>query len=128
AVVLLARRSLLERVPRAWAELERRLVGRIDNTTMARLNARVDLDGQSFAQAAAAFLGGPTPAARRPWRDVGRLTVEHLYLVAVALVVAVVLGVPLAILAARRRILAHIELAGVGLIQTIPALALLSFL
>ena len=38
------------------------------------------------------------------------------------------LGVPLGILAARRRRLAQAELMGVGVLQTIPALALLSFM
>jgi osmoprotectant transport system permease protein len=42
--------------------------------------------------------------------------------------VATALGVPLGILAARRRRLAQVELMGVGLLQTIPALALLSFM
>jgi len=40
----------------------------------------------------------------------------------------VLLGLPLGILAARRRRLAQAELMGVGVIQTIPALALLSFM
>jgi osmoprotectant transport system permease protein len=49
-------------------------------------------------------------------------------LVAVSVTVAVLLGLPLGILAARRRRLAQLELMGVGVLQTIPALALLSFM
>ena len=37
-------------------------------------------------------------------------------------------AVPLGILASRRPLLAQVELMGVGLLQTIPALALLSFM
>src|SRR5947208_15996740 len=55
-------------------------------------------------------------------------TLEHVWLVAASLTAAVLLGLPLGILAARRRRLAQAELMGVGVIQTIPALALLSFM
>ena len=130
AAVLLARRVVAERFPRTWGELERRLAGRIDNVTMARLNAQADLDGRSFAQVAATFLGQARPSAsvRQPSRDLMKLTLEHLYLVVVSLAVAVALGIPLAILAVRHPRLAQLELIVVGLIQTIPALALLSFM
>jgi osmoprotectant transport system permease protein len=128
--VLLARRSVVERFPRTWAQLERHLVGRIDTATMARLNALADLEGRPFPEVAAAFLGRSGPASpRRDWgRELTGLTLEHLYLVAVSVAVAVALGLPVGILAARRPRLAQVELAGVGLFQTIPALALLSFM
>jgi len=129
SAVLLARRSLAERFPRTWAALEGRLGGRIDNATMARLNALADLERRSFAEAAATFLGrSNADTARRPARELATLTLEHLWLVAVSLTAAVLLGLPLGILAARRRRLAQAELMGVGVIQTIPALALLSFM
>src|SRR5207249_315183 len=108
AAVLLARASLPERLPRTWTALQQRLAGRIDNATMARLNAEVELDHRTFAQAAAAFLGDREAA--RPTRrrdligDVGKLTLEHLALVAVSLVVAVAIGLPLGLLAARHRV------------------------
>ncbi len=128
--VLFARLSLAERLPRTWAALERQLVGRIDGNTMARLNALVDLDGRPFAAAAATFLGRPAPGRAGPQlrRELGRLTLEHLALVAVSLAVAVALGVPLGVLAARYPRLGQLELMGVGVLQTIPALALLSFM
>jgi osmoprotectant transport system permease protein len=129
AAVLLARRSLTERLPRTWAALEG-LAGRIDNATMARLNAQADLEGVSVARVAAAFLGDPGPAGpgRSLGRDLLKLTLEHLALVGVSVGVAILLGLPLGILAARRRLLGQVELMGVGLLQTIPALALLSFM
>jgi osmoprotectant transport system permease protein len=130
AAVLLARLPMVERFPRTWAELERRLVRRIDTPTMTRLNALADLDGRSFAGVAASFLGRPAPpgAERHVGRQLARLTLEHLYLVAVSVGVAVLGGLPLGILAARRPRLGQLELMGVGLLQTIPALALLSFM
>jgi osmoprotectant transport system permease protein len=129
ACVLLARSSLAERLPRTWATLQSRLVGHLDNAAMARLNAQADLDGRSFAQVAATFLGAPESAHRgRLGRELVKLTLEHLFLVAVSLGVAVAAGVPLGLLAARRRILGQVELIGVGVLQTIPALALLTFM
>jgi osmoprotectant transport system permease protein len=128
SAVLLARRSMAERFPRTWAVLEGRLAGRIDTATMVRLNALADLERRSFADAAASFLGRPTDATRSPGRELATLTGEHLWLVVVSLSVAVLLGLPLGILAARRRRLAQLELMGVGVLQTIPALALLAFM
>jgi osmoprotectant transport system permease protein len=130
AAVLVARGSVPQRFPRTWAELGRRLGGRIGDGTMARLNAQADLDGTSFARVAATFLGTGTTAGsdRGPSRELPRLTLEHLALVAVSVAVAVLIGLPLGIVATRRRRLGQLELAGIGLLQTIPALALLSFM
>ena len=133
AAVLLARASLADRLPRTWAALQQRLGGRIDNATMARLNAEVELDRRTFAQAAAAFLGergaaDAGPARRRLGRDLATLTVEHLVLVAASLAVAIAVGLPLGLLAARHRFLGQLELMGIGVLQTVPALALLAFM
>jgi osmoprotectant transport system permease protein len=116
AAVLLARRAFVDAFPRTWQLLDRRLAGRIDAATMSRLNAAADLEGESFR------------AGRRLTGQLPKLTAEHLALVTIALVVAVALGVPLGVLAARRRAVGQVELAGVGLLQTIPALALLAFM
>jgi len=55
-------------------------------------------------------------------------TEEHLSLVLVSLAAAVVISIPLGILAAKRRRLGQIILAVTGTIQTIPSLALLVFM
>jgi len=133
AAVLLARESLAARLPRTWAALQQRLGGRIDNATMARLNAEVELDRRTFAQAAAAFLGereaaDAGTARRRLGRDLATRTVEHLVLVAASLAVAIAVGLPLGLLAARHRFLGQLELMGIGVLQTVPALALLAFM
>ena len=137
AAVLLARRAFIEQQPRTWAAIEQRLAGRLDNATMARLNARVDLDHERVAAVAASFLDTGLGAGRREagserrtalLRELPALTLQHLVLVGVSLAVAVGLGVPLGILAVRRRRLGQVELMGVGVLQTIPALALLSFM
>ena len=129
--VLLVREDFIARFPRSWSALEGRLAGQIDDRQMSRLNALADLDRQGIAQVAAAFLGSDVSdrqKERRLLRDILDLTVDHIYLVLVSLGVAALLGVPLGILAARHRGLGQVELVAVGVLQTIPSLALLCFM
>ena len=131
AAVLLARTEFVEGHPRAWAALEGALVGRLDGATMTRLNALADLGGRSARQVAARFLGREITDAEeraRLARELGALTLEHLGLVAAAVALAVVAGVPLGIVAARSAGVGQVELMAVGVLQTIPALALLCFM
>jgi osmoprotectant transport system permease protein len=131
AAVLLARTDFVERQPRAWAALRQGLVGRLDGPTMTRLNALADLDGHSARQVAAGFLGRQVSNAEERARlvyELGHLTLEHLGLVVAAVLAAVVAGVPLGILAARSATFGQAELMAVGVLQTIPALALLCFM
>jgi osmoprotectant transport system permease protein len=113
------------------------LEGRIDQATMTALNAQVELDGMSFAEVARRFVSGAPPSAaaapRSLWQrvfaaDFGRLAVQHLLLVFGSLVIAVLVGVPLGIAAWRWPRSAGPLLAGVGVLQTVPSLALLAFL
>jgi osmoprotectant transport system permease protein len=115
------------------AELER-LRGKIDETTMASMNARVKLDRIPDRVVAADFLrskvgveppreGSPTLA-----RTIGRHAAEHLMLVALSLLAAIAVAVPLGVLAARRPRAGHLILGVVGVIQTVPSLALLVFM
>jgi osmoprotectant transport system permease protein len=56
------------------------------------------------------------------------LTLEHLWLVGVAIVIAIVIGVPLGILVSRSPWLRKPVLGGTNVLQTIPSLALFGFL
>jgi osmoprotectant transport system permease protein len=132
--VLLHRASVPERFPRAWRAL-RSLEGRIDAAQMRRMNAAAELEGRSFAQAARLFEdAAPRRAAERGFAallfgpDFWRLTRQHLVLVFASLAASVALGVPLGVVAAKRSRLAQPILGTVGVIQTIPALALFAFL
>jgi osmoprotectant transport system permease protein len=131
--VLLYRLDVPRRFPEAWARL-RRLEGRIDERTMIRLNAAAELQGRSFAEAAALLDADAAAAAPRSFLallfgpDFWRLTGEHLVLVFVSLGASVAVGVPLGVLAHRVRSMAQPILGAVGIIQTIPALALFAFL
>jgi osmoprotectant transport system permease protein len=130
SAVLFARQDLVTRFPRSWAALQAGLVGKLDSRSMSRLNALADVDGRSFAEVARTFLGtaGGTEGKATVLGEVARLTMDHLLLVVVALGSGIVIGVPLAIVAARRRLLGQVELVSVGVLQTIPALALLCFM
>ncbi len=130
AAAFLARRDFTARFPRTWARLQQALGGRIDDRTMSRLNARVDLDGRSFAAVAAEFLGVRESGSARTTlaHELARLTVDHAALVLVSVLCAAAIGVPLGILAVRLPRLGQLELLGVGVLQTIPALALLCFM
>jgi osmoprotectant transport system permease protein len=123
----------------------RRLAGRLDARRMIAMNAAVELDGRPYADVAREFVASldgvavpaaatTLPLARLAWwqqlfaDDLWRLTRQHLLLVFGSLVLAVLVGVPLGVLAWQRPGLAQAVLATVGVIQTIPSLALLAFL
>jgi osmoprotectant transport system permease protein len=133
--VLLYRRDLPQRAPRAWAALAT-LEGKIDARRMIRLNAAAELEGQTFRQAAASFFDGAAggAATKRGYLaallapDLAQLTYQHLLLVAVSLAAAIGIGVPLGVLAFKVRGAGQPILAAVGVIQTVPSLALLAFL
>jgi len=60
--------------------------------------------------------------------EVFRLTLEHLALVAVAMLFAVAIGLPLGVALCRRAGLRRWVLAGASVMQTVPSLALFGFL
>ena len=65
---------------------------------------------------------------RDNWRIVLERTCEHLALVVIAMAIALVIGVPLGVLAARRPALQKPIVGGANVFQTIPSLALFGFL
>jgi osmoprotectant transport system permease protein len=131
--VLFYRLDVPKRFPEAWAKLQK-LEKRIDERTMIRLNAAAELQGRSFAEAAALLDSDATQASQRTFLkvlfgpDFGRLTREHLLLVFVSLAASIAVGVPLGILAHKVKAASQLVLGVVGVIQTIPSLALFAFL
>ena len=137
--VLLHRAGVPEEFPRAWKKLEG-LAGSITESRMIALNAQAELRHREFSEIAKDFLQGmPSGAAgagaARPTLfavlfapDFTRLALEHLALVFGSLLIAILVAVPLGILAARVPAAAQPVLAAAGLLQTIPSLALLAFL
>jgi osmoprotectant transport system permease protein len=137
--VVLYRADLQQRAP-AFVQAIHRLEGRIDSSTMTRLNAQVRVDGKPEAFVAASFLQGAIdPSISVPPLDANsqygrmlerfeRTTREHVFLVAVSLVAAIAFAVPLGIVAYRRPKLGNVILGVVGVIQTLPSMALLVFM
>jgi osmoprotectant transport system permease protein len=79
-------------------------------------------------QPATATTGPAVPHDEAAAAMIWRRTREHLALVAVSLLAAIAIALPLGILAARRPRLGQVVLAAVGVVQTIPSLALLVFM
>jgi osmoprotectant transport system permease protein len=130
--VLLYRDDLAARTPQVERALLK-LQGSIDEKTMIGLNARVSLEGAEESQIAADFLrqhfGIQSETTEvSAIRVLLRATGQHLFLVCVSLIAAIVVSVPLGILGARRPAFGQIILAVSGLVQTIPSLALLVFM
>ena len=136
--VVLYRLDVPQRAPQAWAALQT-LEGRIDERAMIAMNARAELQGVGFATIARDFLAGSDPAtasegastgfmAKLLGPDLSRLTQQHLMLVAVSVGIAVLIGVPLAVLVFPHVRLRALVLGATGLLQTVPSLALLAIL
>jgi osmoprotectant transport system permease protein len=62
------------------------------------------------------------------WQRIAQRTAEHLYLVGVSLLAAILVAIPLGVVAARLHSLGQIIIAVVVMIYTIPSLALLVFM
>jgi osmoprotectant transport system permease protein len=154
--LVLYRLDVPERFASAWAALQK-LRGSIGEQAMIRMNARAELQGLAFdavarehlagragaggsAEAAAdsragvqARAAGGTEAAAGFWAkllgpDLLRLTLQHLGLVAASVALAVLVGVPVATLAAPHPGLRAGVLGASGLLQTVPSLAMLAIL
>lgn len=121
----------LDTPPRAIQVL-RRLGGTLDEKTMIHLNTIAERTKDYSAAADSYFkeIGQDSKfnhAESFPHRLV-RWSVRHLMLVSLSLAAAIAIGVPLGIYASREGFISEIILAVTGLIQTIPALALLALL
>jgi osmoprotectant transport system permease protein len=92
------------------------------------MNAAVDIDRRSAAAVASAFIGGDVHAVDSRTDEILRRTREHLWLVAIASLFSILIGIPLGILASRYYVAGQSILLASALIQTIPSLALLCFL
>jgi osmoprotectant transport system permease protein len=124
------------------------LSGRLDEATMRRLNRRIEVDGEPVARVAREALralGLDTAAVERlepagtggsgreragaiDPASIVSLTLRHLFLVTVSLGLAVAVAVPAGLLLERLSRAAEGVIRAVGVVQTIPGLALLAFM
>lgn len=113
----------LDMSPRAVVALEA-LAGTLDEARMTALNARAEAT-KDYAAAGAEYFDAEQAAA--PSR-LGGWIARHLTLVGLSMLFAVLVAVPLGIFAARPGALSATILGVVGVIQTVPSLALLALL
>jgi osmoprotectant transport system substrate-binding protein/osmoprotectant transport system permease protein len=126
--VYLYRLSLQQSSP-AFLDVLQKLAGRIDESTMRRMNAKVKLQGEKETTVAADFLGVSADTDGAGW--LSRLlqrTAEHLKLVCISLAAAMLLAIPLGVFSARSKRLGHVIMAVSGVLQTIPSLAMFVFM
>jgi osmoprotectant transport system permease protein len=131
--VLLYRRDLDERAVHALSGL----AGAVGEASMIRMNAEAERTGDAAAAARLFFGNGSggfdKPSAAGDGRAVlaarvAHWTIRHLQLVSLSLLLALLIGLPLGVLASRPGLAGRAILATAGVIYTIPSLALLALL
>ncbi|WP_045727025.1 glycine betaine ABC transporter substrate-binding protein [Xanthomonas sp. GPE 39] len=127
AAVFIYRQDLAQRAPRFVQALEK-LGGRIDAAAMRRLNAQVKLQHRAESAVAADWLGMTAPVQDGRLLRLLQRTREHLTLVGLSLWLALLVALPLGILAAYRPRLGQALLAVTGVLQTLPSLAVFVFM
>ena len=130
--VLLHTIDLATRQPALLEALDR-LTGAIDEREMMAMNARARLERVPERQVAADFLSNRFGieahlSLETRYSRLLRHTREHLSLVRLSFLLAVLFGIPLGITAAKVSGIGGLILGSVGILQTIPALALLVLL
>ncbi len=126
-------RSQLEQTAPDWLERLQGLAGKIDETTMIEMNAAVQVGRDSEQQAAADYLSSQfnmqVTVEHRGWLSrLAEHTQDHLLLVVVSLSMAIVVAVPLGVVAAKQPKWGQLILSAAEIVQTIPGLALLVLL
>jgi len=126
------RADLQERLPQVIKALHQ-LEGQISEAEMTKMNARAKLDKVPGGQVAADFLAEKFKIQidipeETLFSRLYQLTIEHLILVSISLFAAIIVSIPLGILAFKSSRLGQIILGIVGMIQTIPSLAILVFM
>jgi osmoprotectant transport system permease protein len=140
--------KLAEQMPQAIAVLGE-LSGLIDQTRMRAINKRLEVDGTPVATVAREALhdlglvkGAATDARTNressrtgflsylidQRRSIARLTVRHIELVALSLLIAIAIAVPLGLVLERAGRGAESFIRSVGVLQTLPGIALLAFM
>ena len=115
------------------AKMLQALDGKINEPEMAAMNAAVKIEKRTEEDVAANFL------FEKYGREVHRSsrgislrilsnTLDHLALVGISLLAAILIAIPLGIVAAQNPRLGHLVLTVVGIVQTVPSLAMFVFM
>ena len=127
--VYLYRRELDKSV----VESIQRFEGAISRSEMVRMNAAVKIDREGDAVVASRFLADTFGIDSEVyeeglWDRLLRHTIDHLYLVGISLGLAILFAIPLGVLAVKVKTIETPLLGAVGILQTVPSLALLVFM
>ncbi len=126
------RADLATRAP-AFVDALRALSGTIPESLMVSMNRSVKIDGESESMVAQRYLASIGIAVdageeRSRLARIALRTREHLVLVGISLFFAILVSIPLGIWAARSPRVGVVILGLVGVLYTIPSLALLAFM
>ncbi|HEV2701137.1 MAG TPA: glycine betaine ABC transporter substrate-binding protein [Steroidobacteraceae bacterium] len=124
--VWVARVAFVNRYPAQWQAL-RQWENRLSQATMQDLNGQVDLARRPVPEVVSGFRGSSVHTDSVA-AQIGRRTLEHLWLVGASLAFSLLVGVPLGILAVRYPKPGQGILTLSAITQTVPSLALLCFL
>jgi len=130
--VIVYRKELEEQIP-AVMNLIKQMEGKIPENRMVQMNADVKIEGRDSRQVASDFIGqtfGITTevASDGMWQRLWKNTLGHLYLVGISLGLAILIAIPLGIVAVKIEAVEQIIIGAVGILQTVPSLALLVFM
>ncbi len=130
--VILYRKDFARNNPEVMDNLFR-LQGKIDEKEMSSMNAMVKIGGQSESQVASQFLGKALSISSTPEVDTFLIrlvsnTKGHIMLVLVSLGAAIFVSIPLGVAAYKLNRFQQMILGPVGIIQTLPSLALFVFM
>ncbi|MEP6937554.1 MAG: glycine betaine ABC transporter substrate-binding protein [Chthoniobacterales bacterium] len=119
-------------LPPAAQAVLRSLSGTLDEARMTGLNAEAERT-RDYSRAAEMYFGTGTGTETQSSSEgfphkLTRWTARHLQLAGISLLLAILVGVPLGIIASRGGAVGHIILGITGAVQTIPSLALLALL
>ena len=130
--VLLYRKDLKNKDPKALKSILK-LENNISAPEMVSMNASSKIDGMSDGLIASDFIKekfqlDTNPATENFFSRLYRNTIQHLFLVIVSLTAAIIVSIPLGIFAFKNQKIGQFVLGIVGVIQTLPSLALLVFM
>jgi len=131
---LLLYREKLTQDPAVMSQLAE-LTNGISLTQMQAMNQALESQSQTAKQISAQFLNRQESSNLKPnfWSilfgpDLLTLTLQHTFLVLTSLILAIMIGIPLGSLVFQKPIVGYPILQVAGVLQTIPSLALLTFL
>ncbi|NIP39820.1 MAG: ABC transporter permease subunit [Candidatus Dadabacteria bacterium] len=130
--VILYRKYLIKEHPSVIKRLSE-LESKIPEQVMIKMNSDVKIGGLSESLVAADYINKTffvtiNPAEATIFSRFSKNTFDHLILVGISLFFAILISIPLGIIAYKNESIGKVVLGVVGIIQTIPSIALLVFM